>query len=434
MNGFKEGKNKFLYDFKLFTYTFMLYNFLIIMSLPLEGKIILDLTRMLPGPFCSMILSDLGANVIRVEDPRYFYGQPPPFFQKGRYRESAFTSILNRNKKSITLNLKKEKAREIFYKLVKEADVVLDSFRPKVTNKLKINYKTLTTINPSIICCSLTGYGQYGPYEQIAGHDLNYIGICGILDLNRERKVYGDESQEKKPINPGVQVADIGGGLVTAIGILGAIIEREKNPERKGQFIDISMTDSVFSFMPLVAAYHFSKDLNDGVETQNPLHGDFPFYNIYKTKDNKFLSVGIIEVKFWRVLCEALGRDDLFLKQFAQGEEREKIFIEIQKEFLKKTQKEWMDIFKNLDACIMPVKSFAEACEDPQIKARNMVIEMDHPKFGKIQNVASPIKYSRTPLKIKDLAPKLGQHTVEILKNFGYSDEVIREFRKKGII
>ena len=434
MNGFKEGKNKFLYDFKLFTYTFMLYNFLIIMSLPLEGKIILDLTRMLPGPFCSMILSDLGANVIRVEDPRYFYGQPPPFFQKGRYRESAFTSILNRNKKSITLNLKKEKAREIFYKLVKEADVVLDSFRPKVTNKLKIDYKTLTTINPSIICCSLTGYGQYGPYEQIAGHDLNYIGICGILDLNRERKVYGDESQEKKPINPGVQVADIGGGLVTAIGILGAIIEREKNLERKGQYIDVSMTDSVFSFMPLVAAYHFSKDLNDGVETQNPLHGDFPFYNIYKTKDNKFLSIGIIEVKFWRVLCEALGRDDLFLKQFAQGEEREKVFIELQKEFLKKTQKEWMDIFKNLDACIMPVKSFAEACEDPQIKARNMIIEMDHPKFGKIQNVASPIKYSRTPLKIKELAPKLGQHTMEILKNFGYSDEDIREFRKKGII
>jgi len=434
LNGFKEGKNKFLYDFKLFTYTFMLYNFLIIMSLPLEGKIILDLTRMLPGPFCSMILSDLGANVIRVEDPRYFYGQPPPFFQKGRYRESAFTSILNRNKKSITLNLKKEKAREIFYKLVKEADVVLDSFRPKVTNKLKIDYKTLTTINPSIICCSLTGYGQYGPYEQIAGHDLNYIGICGILDLNRERKVYGDESQEKKPINPGVQVADIGGGLVTAIGILGAIIEREKNLERKGQYIDISMTDSVFSFMPLVAAYHFSKDLNDGVETQNPLHGDFPFYNIYKTKDNKFLSIGIIEVKFWRVLCEALGRDDLFLKQFAQGEEREKVFIELQKEFLKKTQKEWMDIFKNLDACIMPVKSFAEACEDPQIKARNMIIEMDHPKFGKIQNVAAPIKYSRTPLKIKELAPKLGQHTMEILKNFGYSDEDIREFRKKGII
>jgi crotonobetainyl-CoA:carnitine CoA-transferase CaiB-like acyl-CoA transferase len=412
----------------------MLSFFLNIMSLPLEGKIILDLTRMLPGPFCSMILSDLGADVIKVEDPRYFYGQPPPFFQKGRYRESAFNSILNRNKKSITLNLKKEKALSIFYELVKKADVVLESFRPKITKKLKIDYNTLATINPSIICCSLTGYGQTGPYEQIAGHDLNYIGICGILDLNRERKLYNKEFQERRPINPGAQFADIGGGLVSAIGILGAIIERDKNSEKKGQFIDISMTDSVFSFMPLVAAYHFSKGLNDGVETENPLHGDFPFYNVYKTKDNKFLSVGIVEIKFWRLLCETLGRDDLISKQFALGGERENVFVELQKEFSKKSQKEWMDIFKTLDVCIMPVKSFAEASEDPQIKARNMVIEMNHPKFGKIKNIASPIKYSRTPLKIRSLAPKLGQNTKMILKNLGYSDEAIRDFRRKGVI
>jgi len=168
------------------------------MSLPLEGKIVLDLTRMLPGPYCSMILSDLGAKVIKIEDPYYPYGHPPPFLQRGRYRESAFNFILNRNKRSITLNLKKEKAREIFYELVKIADVVLDTFRPKVTTKLKIDYNTLASINPSIICCSLTGYGQYGPYEQIAGHDLNYIGICGILDLNKERLVNGDNAKERK--------------------------------------------------------------------------------------------------------------------------------------------------------------------------------------------------------------------------------------------
>ncbi|UCC19278.1 MAG: CoA transferase [Promethearchaeota archaeon] len=404
------------------------------MSLPLEGKTILDLTRMLPGPYCSMILSDLGANVIRIEDPHYPYGHPPPFFQKGRYRESAFNSILNRNKKTMTLNLKKEEALKIFYKMVEEADVVLDTFRPKVTNKLKIDYDTLALINPSIICCSLTGYGQFGPYEQIAGHDLNYIGICGILDLNKERKQYGEESQIRNPINPGVQVADIGGGLVSAIGILGAIIERENNPERRGQYIDISMTDCVFSFMPLVAAHHFSKDINDGVRTENLLHGDFPFYNVYKTKDNKFLSVGIVEVKFWRELCKCLGRDDLILKQFSQGEEREEVFNELQNEFSKKTQKEWIAIFQNLDVCVMPVKSFADACEDPQIKARNMVVEIDHPKFGVIQNIASPIKYSRTPLEIKSLAPRISQDTKEILTTFGYSEEEIRNFRKKGII
>ncbi len=414
--------------------TFILSNFLNIMSLPLEGKIILDLTRMLPGPYCSMILSDLGAEVIKVEDPHYPYGHPPPFFQKGRYRESAFNSILNRNKKAITLNLKKEKAREIFYQLVKKADVVLESFRPKVTEKLKIDYKTLALINPSIICCSLTGYGQYGPYEQIAGHDLNYVGICGILDLNKERVPYDNNSNKRKPIPPGVQAADIGGGLVSVIGILGALMERDKNIEKKGQYIDIAMTDCVFSFMPYLASFHFSKNLNDGVENQNPLQGDFPFYNVYKTKDNKFLSVGVVEVKFWRELCKGLGRDDLRLKQFAMGEEREEVFKELEAEFLKKEQKEWLDIFNHLDACVMPVNSFAEACEDPQIKVRKMIVEMNHPKFGIIQNIASPIKYSRTPLEIKELAPKLGQHTIEILKELNYTEEDIRGFRKKGVI
>lgn len=389
------------------------------MTLPLEGIVVLDLSRMLPGPYCSMILSDLGAEVIRIEDPNYPYANPPPFYQKGTYRESAFNAILMRNKKSITLNLKKEKARDVFYDLVRKSDVVLDTFRPKVTARLKIDYHTLDSINPSIICCSLTGYGQYGPYEQIAGHDLNYIGISGILDLNREREVRSKEHQDRKPINPGIQAADIGGGLVAVIGILGAIIEREKNVGKKGQYIDISMTDSVFSFMPLVAAYHFSKDSR----TENPLHGYFPFYSVYRTKDDKYLSVGIVEVKFWRELCRGLDRDDLMLKQWVQGEQREELFVELQKEFLKKTQSEWMGIFKNLDACVMPVNTFAEACNDPQIKARNMIVEIDHPKLGKIQNIASPIKYSRTPLKIRGLAPKRGQDTKAILNSMGYSFE-----------
>ena len=405
------------------------------MSLPLEDIVVLDLTRMLPGPYCTMILGDLGADIIRVEDPNYPYANPPPFFQKGRYRESAFNSIIMRNKKSITLNLKKDKAREIFYELVKQADVVLDTFRPKVTNKLKIDYDTLSSINPSIICCSLTGYGQYGPYEQIAGHDLNYIGICGILDLNKERSIYGQENQERKPILPGIQAADIGGGLVTTIGILGALMERERNPEKRGQYIDISMTDCVFSFMPMSAAFHFTKHLNDGdIKPINPLHGELPLYSVFKTKDDKYLSVGAIELKFRREVFKGIGRDDLIQKGNPVGEEKEYVYQEMQKEFLKKTQEEWMKIFINLDACVMPVNSFEEACEDPQIKARNMVVKIKHPKFGEVQNVASPIKMSRTPLNIRSLAPKVGQHTKEILKNLNYSDEDIRDLKKKGII
>ena len=405
------------------------------MSLPLEGIVVIDLARMLPGPYASMILADLGAEVIRVEDPKYPYGSPPPFFQKGRYRESAFNSVIMRNKKSIALNLKNEEALEIFYKLVERADIILETFRPKVTEKLKIDYKTLSKINKSIIYCSLTGYGQYGPYEQFAGHDLNYIGICGILDLNKEREVIGEKNQERKPVLPGVQAADVGGGLVSTIGILGALIERDKNPNKEGQYVDVSMTDCVFSFMPMAAAFQFSKGLNDGLtKPRNPLHGEVPFYSIYKTKDNKYLSIGAIEVKFWHGVCKGLGRDDLITKGNATGEEKEKVFQEVQNEFLKKTQKEWMDIFSKIDSCVMPVKDFSEACEDPQIKARNMVVELSHPKFGKIQNINSPIKYSRTPLSIRNLAPNTGQNTKEILRWLNYTPEDIKGFKKKGIL
>ncbi len=404
------------------------------MALPLENVKVLDLSRMLPGPYCSMILSDLGADVIHVNDPTFPYSSPPPFFQQNRYRESAFNSILMRNKRSINLNLKKEGAREIFYKLVSQSDVLLETFRPKVTDKLKIDYDTLSKINPSLVYCSLTGYGQNGPYEQIAGHDLNYVGMCGILDLNRPRKALNDGEREEGPIVPGIQAADIGGGLISVIGILGALFERNLNSEKKGQYVDISMLDSVFSFMPMAAAVHFSKALNDGIQNENILHGSCPYYSVYRTKDDKYVSVGAIEFKFWRDLCLGLGREDLKPKQMVKGEEREWVFAELQNEFLKKTQNEWVGTFKDLDACVMPVKCFAEACEDPQIKAREMVTELKHPKFGKIPNIASPIKYSRTNLKIRSLAPKTGQHTKEILKGLNYTDEDIKNFKKQGLI
>ena len=404
------------------------------MKLPLEGIRILDLSRMLPGPYCSMILADLGAEVIHINNPRYPYANPPPFYQKGRYRESAFNSILMRNKKSISLNLKKEKAREVFYELVKGADVILETFRPKVTTKLKIDYRILSKINESIIYCSLTGYGQDGPNEQIAGHDMNYVGLCGILNLNRERKPFGQEQLESKPIVPGIQAADIGGGLVATIGILGAIIGRNNDPNKKGQYIDISMLDSVFSFMPMAAAINFSKDLNDGIQNENILHGSVPYYSIYKTRDDKYISVGAIELKFWHALCDGLKREDLKNKQTVRGEQREYVFQELEKEFLKKTQSEWIEEFKGLDACVMPIKSFNEACKDPQIIARKMVVSLTHPKFGEVPNIASPIKYSHTPLSIRTRAPKVGQHTKEILKDLKYSDEQIREFKKNSII
>ena len=404
------------------------------MTLPLEKITILDLSRMLPGPYCTMILSDLGAEVIRVENPKDPMSNLPPFFQKGKYFESAFNSVLMRNKKSITLNLKTDEAKNIFYELVKEADVVMDTFRPKVMEKLGIDYTTLSSINPSIICCSMTGYGQYGPYEQKAGHDINYIGISGILDATRERSIFGKEDQERPPIIPGLSPADIGGALIAAIGILSALFEREQNPERRGQFVDISMTDSVFSFQPIVAANKFVRDQSGKKGWGIGGGGGSPYYGVYRTKDKKYLAVGAIEPKFWHALCEGLGRKDLRGKQYIQGEENEKVIREVQKEFLEKTQKEWLEIFENYDTCVSPVKNFREACEDPQILARNMIVKMDHPILGEIQNLASPIKLSRTPTKIRSFAPKMGQNTAEILKSLNYSEEDIQNLKENKVI
>ena len=404
------------------------------MTLPLDKITILDLSRMLPGPYCTMILSDLGAEVIRVENPKDPMSNLPPFFQKGKYFESGFNAVLMRNKRSITLNLKTDEAKNIFYELVKKADVVFDTFRPKVMKKLGIDYTTLSSINPSIICCSMTGYGQYGPYEQKAGHDINYIGISGILDATRERNVFGKEDQERPPIVPGLSPADIGGALIAAIGILSAVIEREQNPERKGQFVDISMTDSVFFFQPIVAATKFVRDQSGKKGWGVGSGSGSPYYGVYRTKDNKYLAIGAIEAKFWHALCEGLGRKDLKKKQYLRGEENEKVIKEVQNEFLKKTQEEWLKVFENYDTCISPVKNFWEACEDPQILARNMIVKMNHPILGEVQNLASPIKLSRTPTKIRSFAPKIGQNTEEILKTLNYTDEDILNLRKNKIV
>ena len=403
------------------------------METALGNITIIDLSRMLPGPYCTMILADLGAKVIRVEAPNDPMSNLPPFFQKDEHYVSAFNAVLMRNKKSITLNLKTEEAKKIFYELVKKADVVMDTFRPGVMEKLGVDYKTLSAINPSIICCSMTGYGQNGPYKLKAGHDINYIGISGILDANRERAVFGREDQERPPIVPGLSPADIGGALVAAIGILSALFEREQNPERRGQFVDISMTDSTFFFQPLVAASKFVRDLSGKKGWGSGGGGGSAFYGTYRTKDDKYIAVGAIEPKFWHALCEGLGRKDLKGKQYTQGEEKEKVIGEVQNEFLQKTQAEWLKIFENYDTCVSAVKNFWEACEDPQILARNMIVKMKHPILGEVQNLGSPIKLSRTPATIRSFAPKIGQNTEEILKSLDYSEEDIENFKKNKV-
>ncbi len=260
------------------------------MSLPLQGVRVLDFSRMLPGPYCTMILADLGAEVIRIEDPTFIWGNPPPFYEGTSV--SAFNAILNRNKKSISLNLKKvEKGvLEVVYKLVEQADIIVEGFRPGVTTKLGIDYDSVSKVNPSLIYCSITGYGQTGPKSKEAGHDVNYLALSGLLSLNIQRNL------SNHPIIPCVQPADIGGALFSVIGILAALKKRNDDPKKKGEYVDISMADCVLAMNPMAAAFEFTQNKQE----DNILHGgNHPYYSIYETKDGKFMAVGSIVMKFY---------------------------------------------------------------------------------------------------------------------------------------
>ncbi len=394
-------------------------------SLPLSGIKILDFSRMLPGPYCSMLLADLGADVICVEDPQFFFSRPFPVYQNSS--ESGFSAILMRNKRSIALNMKKTAARDLIYKIVKQTDVVLETFRPGVMDKLQCGYNQLRTINPHLIYAALTGYGQTGPYRDIPGHDLNYIGLTGSLALNSDQIPHSPA--QRKPIVPGVQAGDIGGAMMSSIGILSALYYRDRSPDRPGQYIDIAMTDCVFYMNPMASAFALTKV----PLSQNILHGEYPFYNTYETKDGKWLSIGAIEPKFWETLCDALEAPDLKLKQFAEGENRRQVFTQLMEIFHSRTRQEWTQHFLKYDTCVMPIYDMPEAFADPQIRARGLITEFNHPRLGQIEMLANPIKFSAHTLSIHRPAPRVGEDTTAILQEFGYSPEEITELKRQGV-
>jgi len=394
-------------------------------ALPLDGIRVLDFSRMLPGPYCTMILADLGAEVIRIEDPTFLWGNPPPFYEGTSV--SAFNAILNRNKKSITLNLKKSDkgALDILYKFVETTDIVVEGFRPGVTQKLGIDYESLIKINPSIIYCSITGYGQTGSKSTEAGHDINYLGLSGLLGLNIQRN--GGNSQ---PVIPCVQPADIGGALYAVIGILAALKKRDKDPEMKGEYIDISMADCVLSMNPMVAAFEFTGNTQE----DNILHGgNHPYYSVYRTKDDKFMAVGSIEMQFYTNLCNALCLPQYIPHQYARGEQRREIYEAFKKAFLSKSQDEWVQIFENYEACVTPLNSCTLALQDPHYLSRNIVKNEVHPIAGKIRNLGNPIKFSTIKLSIRSSAPSIGQNEKELLHSVGYSEEEIQIMKKKRL-
>ncbi|MBI4301175.1 MAG: CoA transferase [Chloroflexi bacterium] len=404
------------------------------MTLPLAGIKILDLSRLAPGPYCTMLLGDLGADVLKIEEPFGLAGRRVEQSQGTRdtgfvgsttvsERSVAFDA-LERNKKSMTLNLKTEEARRIFYRLTEKADVVVEGFRPGVVKRLAVDYETLSSINPGIIYCSISGYGQDGPYRDMVGHDVNYISVAGALGL-----IGWPGSRPSIPHNILADFA--GGGMHAALAIMVALWAREKTGQ--GQYLDIAMTDGVLHLMASLASSYFATGHVPG-KGNTRLSGAVPYYNIYETKDAKYISIGALEPWFYANLCRILGREDLIPYQNAYGQKAAEIRSIFQEVFRTKTRDEWFALLRQTDVCVGPVYNFDEVFSDPQIIHRQMVIELEHPVVGTVKQVGISVKLSKTPGQVRDFAPYLGEHTEEVLLSLGYDPENIGNMRDKGVI
>jgi crotonobetainyl-CoA:carnitine CoA-transferase CaiB-like acyl-CoA transferase len=379
----------------------------------LAGVRVLDLTRLLPGAFCTQLLGDLGADVIKIEQPGK--GDYNRSFEPIHRKESGSFLLLNRNKRSLTLNLKSEEGRDIFLKLLADADVVVEGFRPGVMDRLKLNYDVLREHNPKVVMCAISGFGQTGPLREASGHDLNYVALTGALQLFAEKG--------RAPIVPGLSIADIGGGSLMAVyGILAALHARARSGE--GQYVDVSMMDGLVSWL----TYHAADFLFGGIEPrggERNFIGAAPCYNIYCCKDGKYLSLGIIEPQFWDGFCKLIARHDLLEHQWPQGDAADRQFAELAALFMTRPRDEWAALFVASDVPAAPVNSMQEAFAHPQMQAREMLQQIDHPVEGRIPQLGFPVKFSATPARMIVPPPTLGQHNAEILGALGYSAEQI---------
>jgi len=387
----------------------------------LDGIRVLDLTRLLPGDYCTLLLGDMGAEVIKVEEPRlgdYIRWLPPLIGS-----QSVFHLMLNRNKKSMKLNLRSEKSREIFYRLVERSDVVVEGFRPGVVKRLGIDYDSVNEANPHIVYCSMSGYGQDGPYRDRAGHDVNYIGYGGVLSL------IGPTNGA--PVIPSVQIADLTMALMAATAILAALLAREKMG--RGQYIDLSFLDVVISLTVLPAASYFAEG-----KLPRPgrwwLNGGYPCYNVYETKDGKYITIGCVEERFWANLCRALGVVDFVKYQYAGDDKLKEMFEAIRSIFKSRSLDEWLRVLSKEDVPCGPVYELDEVFEDPQTLYRKMIVEVECPAVGKVKQLGTPLKFSETPCEIRSPPPRLGEHTEQILRWLGYGEGEILDMREKGVI
>jgi alpha-methylacyl-CoA racemase len=395
------------------------------MGLPLEGVRVLDLSRLLPGGFCSLLLADFGAEVLKVEDTGmgdYIRWSPPFYDGAHESARSALFLSLNRNKKSIRLDLKSVGGREALLRLVRDYDVVLESFRPGVLDRLGVGYERMREENPGIVFCSISGYGQDGPKRDASGHDMNYLGLIGLLGLT------GAAGGE--PVQAGGQIADLGGGaLMAAFGIMAALRERDAG-SGEGQLVDVSMADGALAWLAMVAAAYFA----DGAVPRRgelPLAGALICYRPYECSDG-WVSLGALEPKFWQAWCRGVGREDLIGVQFERpGSDAHR---QVQEIFRSRSRAEWEAFAREHDCCLEPVLELDEALDSELVKAREMVVELEQPGAERpVRQLGIPVKLSRTPGDHARLpGPALGEHTEEVLLAAGYSAEEVAELIDAG--
>jgi crotonobetainyl-CoA:carnitine CoA-transferase CaiB-like acyl-CoA transferase len=395
-------------------------------DLPLDGLKVLDLSRLLPGGFCSLLLADFGADVVKVEDTAmgdYARWAPPYYDGPDQTARSAFFLALNRGKRSIRLNLKSQGGRDVLIALARDADVLLESFRPGVLDRLSVGYQRLRSVNPGLVYCAITGYGQDGPGRDRPGHDLNYLALNGLLALSGEA--------DGAPMQSAGQIADIGGGaLMALVGIMSALRERERSGE--GQFVDISMFDGSLSWLSLVAAAAFA---TGGAPRRGELAlgGGFICYRPYRCMDG-YVALGALEHKFWSAFCRGVGREDMLERAFEPpGSDAHRDLCDI---FATRTRDQWQAFASEHDCCLEPVLELDEALGSELVAARSMIADVRQPGAASpLKLLGTPIKLSRTPADpTRAPAPALGEHTDEVLRAARFSSEDISALHASGAV
>jgi alpha-methylacyl-CoA racemase len=399
---------------------------------PLEGIKILELIRVPPGAFCTMMLADMGAEVLKIETPPTDASEAGAGQVTTEARRAAF-QFVNRNKQSIAINLKQPAGQKILHQLAADADVLVEGFRPGVMARLGGDYATLSQINPRLIYCSLSGFGQDGPYRDLPAHDINYLSIGGVLNLIGE--------PDRPPAIPLNIIADYAGASMHGVvGILLALLARQQTG--RGQWVDVSYLDTTVS---LLAATPMLRDLffngSSCGRGEGALGGSFPYYTTYETADGKLLSVGCTEPWLWQNFCTAIGREDL--AKFALRSEHfaglannaaQQAKKEVQEVLRHKTRDEWCEFFKDKNVCVGPVYTVAETVQDPQVVARNMVVDVEDSRYGTVRQVGVAIKLSETPGSIRHVGPTVGEHTEAVLETLGYSAAERAQLRQAGTV